>query len=129
MRKKTESITSVCRAPSQNISTLCDNIVPIIDNDQRNRKQFVCGDFKINILQHESEDSVRQFLDATNALGLYPLITKPTRITRRPTTATIIDNIFTNDIELKYECGLIIHDSSDHLPIFAMCKGNIKAKM
>ena len=60
------------------------------------------------------------------ALGLYPLITKPTRIT--PTTATIIDNIFTNDIELKYECGLIIDDSSDHLPIFAICKGNINKK-
>ena len=57
------------------------------------------------------------------ALGLYSLITKPTGITC--TTATIIDNIFTNDIELKFECGLIIDDSSDQLPIFAMCKGNI----
>ena len=65
------------------------------------------------------------------ALGLYPLITKPTRITR--TTATMINNIFTNDIELKYECGLITDDSSDLLPIFAMCKhslckGNINNK-
>ena len=37
------------------------------------------------ILIHESEDRVRQFLDSMYALGLYPLITKPTRIT--PTTA------------------------------------------
>ena len=29
---------------------------------------------------------------------------------------------------MKYECGLIIDDSSDHLPIFAMCKGNINNK-
>ena len=101
--------------------------MPIIDDGQRNGKKFVCGDFNINILQHESEDSVRQFLDSMYSLGLYPLISKPTRITR--TTATIIDNIFTNDIELKYECGLIIDDSSDHLPIFAMCKGTINNEM
>ena len=30
---------------------------------------------------------------------------------------------------LKYECGLIIDDSSDHLPIFAMCKGTINNEM
>ena len=128
-KQKHASITCVYRAPGQHISTLCDNIVPIIDDGHRNGKKFVCGDFNINILQHESKDSVRQFLDSMYALGLYPLITKPTRITR--TTATIIDNIklFTHDIELKYECGLIIDDSSDHLPIFAMCKGTIKNEM
>ena len=100
-KQKHASITCVYRAPGQNISTFCDNIVPIIDDGHRNGKKFVCGDFNINILQHEPEDSVRQFLDSMYALGLYPLITKPTRITR--TTATIIDNIklFTHDIELK----------------------------
>ena len=126
-KQKHASMTCVYRAPGHNISTFCDNIVPIIDDGHRNGKKFVCGDFNINILQHESDDSVRQFLDSMYALGLYPLITKPTRITR--TTATIIDNIFTNDIELKYVCGLIIDDSSDHLPIFARCKGTINDEM
>ena len=121
-KKKNASITCVYRAPGQNISTFCDNIGSIIDDG----KQFVCGDFNITILPHESDDSVRQFLDSLFAWGLYALITKPTRITR--TTATTIDNICTNGIELKYECGLILDDSSDHLPIFAMCKGNINNK-
>ena len=88
-KQKHASITCVYRAQGQNISTFCDNIVSIIDDGHRNGKKFVCGDFNINILQHESDDSVRQFLDSMYALGLYPLITKPTRITR--TTATIID--------------------------------------
>jgi hypothetical protein len=46
-----------------------------------------------------------------------PLITKPTRITQH--TATIIDNIFTNNIEKLENSinGIIFSDISDHLPI------------
>ena len=58
------------------------------------------------------------------AIGLRPLITKPTRVTR--TTATLIDNILTNDIDIQYERGIIIDDLSDHLPIFSMCVNSIK---
>ena len=49
---------------------------------------------------------------------LFPLITLPTRITSY--TATIIDNIFTNDLENYSFSGLILSDISDHLPIFSM---------
>ena len=78
---------------------------------------LVCGDFNIDLLQHETHDCVRQFLDLMYSIGLYPLITKPTRISQN--TATLIDNIFTTDIEQHYTCGLLINDISDHLPIFA----------
>ena len=79
---------------------------------------LVCGDFNIDLLQHETHDCVRQFLDLMYSIGLYPLITKPTRISQN--TATLIDNIFTTDIEQHYTCGLLINDISDHLPIFTM---------
>ena len=75
---------------------------------------LVCGDFNIYLLQHETHDCVRQFLD------LDPLITKPTRISQN--TAILIGNIFTTDIEQHYTCGLLINDISDHLPIFAVGK-------
>ena len=119
-------ISCVYRAPGQKLSTFCDSLEPILNNDRNNKTMFVCGDFNINFLQHESQDSVRHFLDLMYDIGLYPLITKPTRITR--TTTTLIDNIFTTDIEQHYACGLLINDISDHLPIFAMCKNNIKNK-
>jgi hypothetical protein len=46
-----------------------------------------------------------------------PLILRPTRITEH--TATLIDNIFTNDIENIESStnGIIFSDISDHLPI------------
>ena len=48
--------------------------------------------------------------------SLYTLISKPTRITS--STATLIDNIFTNNLELNMNRGIFYTDLSDHLPVF-----------
>ena len=48
--------------------------------------------------------------------SLYTLISKPTRITS--STATLIDNIFTNNLELNTNSGILYTDLSDHLPVF-----------
>ena len=50
---------------------------------------------------------------------LYPLISRPTPLTSY--SATLIDNIFTNNISALCDNGLIINDLSDHLPIFTLC--------
>ena len=44
---------------------------------------------------------------------------RPTRLTSY--SATLIDNIFTNNISALCDNGLIINDLSDHLPIFTRC--------
>ena len=53
-----------------------------------------------------------------------PQITKPTRII--PTSATLIDNIYSNNIlgENTQMQGIIYTDISDHLPIFLLTKLN-----
>ena len=53
-----------------------------------------------------------------NSGGLHPLIALPTRIT--PTSATLIDNIFTNDFCRPISSGLVYTSISDHLPAFAI---------
>ena len=45
---------------------------------------------------------------------MYPTIDKPTRITHN--TATLIDNIFTNNL-MQYSTNILLSDLSDHLPI------------
>ena len=50
--------------------------------------------------------------------GLYPSITKPSRITT--SSATLIDNIFTNNIFNIQFSGLLCNDISDHLPIYCV---------
>ena len=126
LKKSNMLISCVYRAPVQRLSTFCDSFEPILNNDHNNKTMFVCGDVNIDLWQHESQDSVRHFLELMYGTGLYLPITKPTRITC--TTMTLIDNIFTTDIEQHYACGLLINDISDHLPIFAVCKNNIKNK-
>ena len=42
------------------------------------------------------------------SLGIYPLITKPTRITY--ISATLIDNIFTDEMTCRFVSGVLIND-------------------
>jgi hypothetical protein len=75
------------------------------------------GDFNIDLLKSESCDYTNKFLEQLFTSSYMPLILRPTRITEH--TATLIDNIFTNDIEnIEYSTnGIIFSDISDHLPI------------
>ena len=50
--------------------------------------------------------------------GFFPHINTPTRVTG--STATLIDNIYTNEMSVNIEPGILINDISDHLPILCM---------
>ena len=54
------------------------------------------GDFNIDLLKSESCDYSNQFIEQLFTSSFLPVINKPTRITHL--TATLIDNIFTNNI-------------------------------
>ena len=54
------------------------------------------------------------------SLGLFPLITRPTRIINHSTT--LIDNIFTSIYDYANMSGIIECDISYHLPVFACRK-------
>ena len=78
------------------------------------------GDFYIDLLKTESCDISDRFSEQLFTSSFLPLITRPTRITEY--TATLMDNIFTNDIEQieSSKNGLIFTDLSDHFPIFIL---------
>ena len=57
-------------------------------------------------------------------MGLFPLISKPSRITGQ--SATLIDNIFTNEVQHVNISGQIINDITDHLPIFTIYRYKVK---
>ena len=66
--------------------------------DKENKICYLMGDFNIDLLKSESSDYTKRFLEQLYASSYIPLILQPTRITQH--TATLIDNIFTNDIEI-----------------------------
>ncbi len=66
------------------------------------------------------------FIDQLFSLGLYPLIERPSRITT--SSATLIDNIFTNQSNCDTCNSLLINDISDHLPVFSISKPKLERK-
>ena len=85
------------------------------------------GDFNINLLNEDSHASTREFIDTNLAHSHIMQITKPTRITG--STATIIDNIFTNNVNVQI-CmkGALLVSGSDHLPIIYIEESMTKSK-
>ena len=75
------------------------------------------GDFNINCFDYDLNEKVRNFYNSVYEQGAIPVINRPTRIAK--TSATLIDNIITNDItNNSLKKGIIKNDMSDHFPIF-----------
>ena len=117
MRKMKNVIVScIYRTPGANVRAFCEALDNILSNIKSKKTMYICGDFNIDILKHNTHNYTRTFLDYMYSFGLHPLITKPSRIT--DITATLIGNIFTNELQFQVNSGLLITDISDHLPDF-----------
>ena len=63
------------------------------------KTMYICWDFNTgNLPKHNTHNYTRTFWDYMYSFGHYPIITKPSRIT--DVTATLTDNIFTNELQL-----------------------------
>ena len=81
---------------------------------------YLCGVINIDLLKYENHKGSRDFLNALFSLGMFPLIDRPSRITEY--SATLINNIFSNNLYERISNGLLINDISDHLPVFSITK-------
>lgn len=114
-------IGCIYRVPGSNIDTFLDKLNNILEKiNNRNSDIFIMGDFNLNLLNIDSHDKTNEFLESMYSSSLYPLISKPSRIT--PNSATLIDNIFCNCLDSTFNTGLLIADVSDHLPVFCVKK-------
>ena len=107
-------------AVEEYVRMLQDRITKVI---KEKKLLYIMGDMNINLLNASSHLPTNDFINTMYANYLFPLISKPTRITEH--SATLIDNIYTNNIaHYNAYCkqGLLITDISDHLPIFHMVK-------
>lgn len=123
--KKSKNIMVSCvyRAPESNIHIFENKFTEMFDA-KRNKLLFVCGDFNIDFLNPHEQPQITQFINSVFCMGLYPVITHPSRIAKN--SATLIDNILTNVNEGNINGGLFISDISDHLPVFAVFESTIE---
>ena len=87
-------------------------------SNESNKNCALLGDFNVNLLNYGIHNSTDQFYDTISSFGFRPLILQPTRVTSK--TATLIDNIFINDITCKSVGGNITSSISDHF--FQFCQ-------
>ena len=74
----------------------------------------------INLLKYESHPETNDFINLMVSHYLLPHILHPTRVTDH--SATIIDNIFSNNVESDTVSGNILSQISDHFPQFLIMK-------
>ena len=110
---------NIYRPPSGNFEIFENKLNEILANVDKTKKiSYLTGDFNIDLLKSDVCEYSNRFCEQLFTSSFFPLINKPTRITQH--TATLIDNIFTNDLDQIESSinGLIYSDISDHLPIF-----------
>ena len=79
---------------------------------------YLLGDYNVDLLKTDSHKDSADFLDMLFSHGFIPLINRPTRITEQ--TATIIDNIYTNNLNVNDQNlqGILSPNVSDHEAVF-----------
>ena len=94
---------------------------------KKEKATFIMGDFNFNLLNYESHTETNDFLNTMISHYLLPHILQPTRVTDH--SATVIDNIFSNNTEHDTLIGSILSRISDHFPqCLVMNKVNIDYK-
>ena len=102
-----------------------DDFVNLLQNYVHS--SHICGDFNINLLKIHSKPHYNTFFKNMLSSGFYPKITLPTRIC--DTSSTIIDNIYSNEIDCYDNSGIFINHISDHQPIFTITSTKFSIEM
>ena len=71
-----------------------------------NKTKIICGDFNYNLLNHEYNSHIKNFIDIMYSHFFQPCITEPTRIVGR-NKPSLIDNIFINACTKSLNAGNI----------------------
>ena len=123
--KKNLIITVIYRPPRGDEKNFRKEYKKLIENKNESNKQiFLIGDINLNSLDYETNNCVKNFFNLSFKNSIFPIITRPTRVTRTPTTS--IDHILTNAIlTSKIRSGILQTDISDHFPIFTFIKDEV----
>ena len=83
---------------------------------KENKEVYICGDYNFDLLKIDSDYFTQHFFNLLCSYGLLPLILQPTRLTE--SSATIIDNIFSNNFQDDIISGNLLLTFSEHFSQF-----------
>ena len=116
-KKKNTLFNVLYRPPNGQIETFENFLRHLFHENKNSNKNFhIAGDFNLNLLYHNENKKVQNFLNIIHQNDMLPTINKPTRVTRK--SATAIDHIITNNyIESSFKTAIIKSDILDNFPI------------
>ena len=109
----------VYRMPDSSVDMFNERLADILNSVQKENKLFyLLGDLNIDLFKHDVHRPTSEFLDTIYSYNVYPLVTKPTRVTA--SSATLIDHILSNNIDVSYghAQGILCTSISDHFAVF-----------
>lgn len=105
-------IVCLCRSPNGNLNIFLNSLNDVLDIlNCANNSVVICGDFNVDFNIASSVDTT-QVCDLMSSFDLQSHVKENTRITA--STATRIDNIFSNVCEDLMECSTVLTEISDH---------------
>ena len=115
-------VGSIYRPPNTDIKEFIGITNKVIAQAKSHGRKLILGlDHNLDLLKESKHGPTHEFLEMIYDVGLVPTITKPTRITT--STATLIDNILVDQhMHSHTSSGIIIDDSSDHLPCYCIIR-------
>ena len=128
------TICNIYRPPKYNnnyaaIESFIKDFSPIIRNiNSSSKNEILIGDFNIDLLKLNSNQSFQEFYDTLAELYLLPIITLPTRVSLR--NATLIDHMYCkspNPLTIS-DSGILVSKISDHMAIFAALNFKINTR-
>ena len=102
-----------------------ENILSHITSNYPTATILMQGDYNIDMMKCYSNNLYNDYFCRLLSYSMWPLILRPTRVTH--CSATLIDNIFCNNIKALNMSGIILSDVSDHFAVFSSFSIN-KAK-
>lgn len=112
---KTQVIINFYRSPSRDpkkFLTLLETVLRGLDRHSRKQISFF-GDANIDLIKYEKDIACQNLIDLLEKYCIAQTISKPTRITDH--SATLIDHVYTNNINNIISCNVLTLDVSDHL--------------
>jgi len=107
----------IYRPPDSTVKDFNESLSSSLDLINKEDKFcYILGDFNINLFKNNLDTLTADFLNILYSSYFFLLIYKSTRV--KENSATLIDNILTNNLNEGMKSGVLYLDLSDHFPIF-----------
>ncbi|XP_042891027.1 uncharacterized protein LOC122265692 [Penaeus japonicus] len=108
----------IYRLPHSSPYDFLNSLSEVLNTIQREKStSYLIGDFNIDLLKHTHSKDAVDLISLFHSHFHYCTITHNTRVTTN--TATLLDQIWTNDIRHNLTNGIVYSSVSDHFPVFS----------